>query len=134
MTVAYADTTALEAFTGADAPTGADRMLERASELLDEKVRRPFDVDTVTSLPTDPDVATAMEQACCAQVEYWSEVGEESDIGGEFDRPIGVGHLTMGHMPPELAPRAKRILRLAGLLDTALGLSTSDQFFATQVG
>ena len=40
----------------------------------------------------------------------------------------------MGHMPPELAPRAKRILRLAGLLDTALGLSTSDQFFATQAG
>lgn len=134
MTVAYADTTALEAFTGTTVPTGADRMLERASELLDEKVRRPFDVSTTTSLPTDEDVATAMEQACCAQVEYWVEVGEESDIGGEFDRPIGVGHLTMGHMPPELAPRAKRILRLAGLLDTALGLSTSDQFFATQAG
>lgn len=134
MTVAYADTTALEAFTGTTAPADADRLLERASELLDDKVRRAFDVDTVTDLPTDTDIAAALEQACCAQVEHWTEVGEEHDVEGLHCVAISVGGMTLGHLPPELGPRARRILRTAGLLDAAAGLSTADQFYATQAG
>lgn len=134
MTVAYADTTALEEFTGAAAPDGADRLLARASELVDDRVRCTFDVDTTTSLPTDPDIATALEQAVCAQVEYWVEVGEEHDVEGLSGVGIAVGALRLDELPPELAPRARRILRTAGVLDAPGGLSTADQFFATQAG
>lgn len=133
-TVAYADATALEEFTGTDAPEGAARLLARASELLDDRVRRTFTVDDDTDLPTDTDIAAALSDAACAQVEYWVEVGEEHDVEGLSGVGIAVGTLRLDQLPPELAPRARRILRTAGLLDAPGGLSTADQFFATQVG
>lgn len=133
MTVAYADTTALEEYTGTDAPTGADRLLARATELVDDRVRRSFTLGD-DDLPTDSDIAAALEQATCAQVEYWTEVGEEHDVEGLSGVGIAVGALRLDRLPPELAPRARRILRNAGLLDAPAGLSTADQFFATQDG
>lgn len=119
MTVAYADADALTAYLGTSAPADADRLLERASELLDDKVRAAFDVDDDTDLPTDADVATALEQAACAQVEFWLEVGEEHDTAGEAHVGIAVGNLRVDSLPPEVAPRARRILRHAGLLNAA---------------
>jgi len=136
MTTAYATEADLTAFlpsTVGDVPD-ADRLLERASELLDDKIRTPFAVDTGTQLPTDPDIATALVQACCAQVEYWLDVGEEHDIEGLHHRQVGIGHLQVSSLPPELAPRAQRFLASAGLIAGSAIESTAFRFFATDSG
>lgn len=134
MTVAYATEAALTAYlpSSVDTVPDADRLLERASELLDDKVRRPFAL--AAGLPTDTEIATALEQACCAQVEYWLDVGEEHDIEGLHHRQVSIGHLSMQSLPPELGPRAQRILALAGLLSSTLIDTTAVRFFATDTG
>lgn len=136
MTVAYATEAALTAFLPASVASVPDagRLLERASELLDDKVRRGFAVDDGTQLPTDTAIASALEQACCAQVEFWLDVGEEHDVEGLHHRQVSIGHLSMSSLPPELAPRAQRILHLSGLLTSSGIGTTTGAFFATQGG
>lgn len=117
---AYATLAELGTFTGS-APsdeasqTIAERMLERASELLDDVVVAAFAVDSVTELPTDAGIAAAMSDACCAQVEFWLEVGEESDVDGLAASDVSIGGYS-GKRAPVVAPRALRILRSAGLM------------------
>lgn len=101
------------------------RLLARASGVLDDHVRAPFDVHTDTDLPTDDDIATAMADACCAQVEFWLEVGEEHDINGLAGSRVSVGQLSLERLPPVLAPRAARILGNAGLRPLGVATSTS---------
>lgn len=118
MTAPYASVADLIAFTAAgtlDAITEPARQLTRASELLDATVRIPFTVDADTDLPTDTDVAAAMRDACCAQVEFWAETGEEHDVDGLASTTYSVTGYS-GKRPTELAPRAFRILHGAGLL------------------
>jgi hypothetical protein len=114
--IAYATTAELTAFLadGNDQVPDAERLLLRASEMLDDKVRFPFAIDT-QGLPTVARVKDAMRDACCAQVEFWLEVGEEHDIEGLGGRQVSVGHLNVAALPDELARRARRILHTAGL-------------------
>ncbi len=137
MTTAYAVEADLEAFLPASVGPVADaaRLLERAAELLDDTVRRPFAVDSVTKLPTDPDIAEAMKQASCAIIEYWLlGPGEEHDVEGMHGRRVSIGHLSVNQLPDELAPRAVRILHTAGMLSSSDIDSTAFRFFATQSG
>lgn len=97
------------------------RLLARASELLDDTVRAPFTV--VDGLPSDEAVATALREACCAQVRFWAEVSEEHHVAGMGDMGAGTstGGVTIlgthiGRLPPELAPEARHVLSAAGLL------------------
>ncbi len=115
MTVAYATGADLQALTGQSPPADADRQLERASELLDFYVAAQFDVDTLTSLPTDTTVAETLRDAACAVVEAWAEVGEENDVDGLAGTQVSVGQYS-GSRAPTLPPRAQRILATAGLL------------------
>lgn len=82
----YATTTQLANYLGAAPPLDADRQLARATTLLDSDVLRGawYDVDT-SGLPTEPTVAAAFAEATCAVVEYWGEVGEESDTGSPVE-------------------------------------------------
>lgn len=114
MAVAYAARADLASWLGADAPAQAERMLERATELIDQYVTAPFDVDSTTTLPTDTTVAAALRDAVCAQVEYWLVgVGEESDIVGQRGTVTVAGF--SGAAPVRVAPRAKTILHTANL-------------------
>lgn len=115
MTVAYATAEELAGFVSTTIEVGeADRLLERASELLDEKVTAPFSIDPETGLPSDPALALVLRDACCAQVEYWLVgPGEEHDVEGHAGQQISVGGTSMT-VGPELGPRAKRILAVAG--------------------
>ncbi len=118
MTAAYATVADLLSFTASgtlDDLDDPERQLTRASELLDATVRTPFTVDADTDLPTDTDVAAAMRDACCAQVEFWAETGEEHDVDGLAGTTYSVTGYS-GSRPTELAPRAYRILHTAGLL------------------
>jgi hypothetical protein len=100
--------------TGTAIPADAARVLGRASTLLDSVIRAPFGVDD-EGLPTDETVAETLANACCAQVEYWIDLGEEHDIEGMAGTRVGVGHLQVERLPLELGPRARRELAVAGL-------------------
>jgi hypothetical protein len=110
----------------------AERLLRRASELVDDVVRRPYGTDD-SGIPTDADIAEALRDACCAQVEQWLEVGEANDVDGLAGDQVSVTGYS-GHRAPRLAPRALRILRNAGLLSSAEIDTTASRFFATQTG
>jgi hypothetical protein len=122
VTVAYATSAELQAYLSAATwalidGDDVDRLLERATEIVDDHVRAAFVVDDDTKLATDTDIAAALSDATCAQVEFWVEVGEEHDIAGMGDRQASIGHLSMEKLPPELAPRALRLLSTAGLMN-----------------
>jgi hypothetical protein len=95
-----------------DPPEDLDRLLEQASTVIDDNTRTAiYDVDD-DDLPTDTDVIAAFRDATCAQVEFWITSDEEDDILGPVDSVSLGGVSAKGR---ELAPRAARILRVAGL-------------------
>lgn len=104
-----------------DPPVDYDRLLTRASELIDDYLRTAvYDVDD-DGLPTDTDVAEVLRDATCAQVEFWLASDEEDDILGPV-QGISLGGMQVEYgagpnrtLPYYLAPRAARILRNAGL-------------------
>ena len=100
-----------------DAPSeaAAERMLLRASELLDDNLRTALYAVDDDGMPTDEDVIAALKEAACAQVEFWFAGDEEDDVLGPLvDLTIGTVKATP-QAPLVLAPRAARILRAAGL-------------------
>lgn len=102
------------------APTGAaaTRLLERASTLVSAKVVSGYPVDEA-GLPTETEVAAALRDATCAQVEQWLSVGEDNDIDGyPRDTAVSGGGVAVSRRPSRLAPRARDILRDAQLLVT----------------
>jgi len=112
--VAYATTAEYEAWSGQSAPSSIERLLTRASGLLDATVTASFVVDSDSGLPADAAEAEALRDAACAQVRFWVETGEEHDIDGLAGTAVTVGGVS-GVRPPVLAPQARRILR-RGLL------------------
>lgn len=115
----YATPADLAEYTGEAAPADAERLLRDASDLLDTEVllTAVYDVDPDTALPTDTDVAEAFRDAVCAQVQYWGEVGEESDIGGAV-QGVSIGSVNLQYgaganriTPTTVGPRVVRILR-----------------------
>lgn len=94
-----------------------ERVLQRASEVVAEAATAGYLAD-LDGAPVHTWDADALRDATCAQVEQWLEVGEENDIAG-YSRgtSIGVaGGLNLSALPSILAPRARRILRAAGLV------------------
>ncbi|MFJ8054956.1 hypothetical protein [Streptomyces sp. NPDC096142] len=79
----YASTTQLANALHAAPPLDAVALLERATRLLDSDFLKAavYDVDT-DGMPTDAVVAAAFAEAVCAQVEFWGEVGVETDVSG----------------------------------------------------
>ena len=117
MKPAYATTEELTTYLDGSVPvpSDSDRLLQEASALIDYWAFGTFEIDSGTELPTDADVAEALRDATCAQVRQWIEVGEENDIDGLAGTEVSLGSYS-GPRAPELAPRAKRYLKLAGLL------------------
>lgn len=113
---AYASSADLTVWLDSDTtmPDDVDRLLDRASELIDDVVRQPFTVDTLGN-PTDENVQVILQSAVCAQVEQWLEVGEENDVDGLAGTQVSTTGFS-GLRAPTLGPRALRILRTSGLL------------------
>lgn len=110
----YATVAQYQMWSGLAAPPDAERLLRRASELLDVTVTAPFLVDE-DGVPLDSGDAAALRDAACAQVRFWTETGEEHDIDGLAGSAVSIGGVS-GKRPPVLAPQALRILRGAMLL------------------
>ncbi|MFE0727947.1 hypothetical protein ACFW2X_06785 [Streptomyces antibioticus] len=114
----YSTTTQLANFLHAAPPLDAVKLLERATDLLDADFLRAavYDVDD-EGMPTDPIVAAAFAEAVCAQVEFWGEVGEETDISGPLQGvTIGSVNLQFGagdnrSSPDYYAPKLVRALK-----------------------
>lgn len=97
------------------APEGdLERLIVRASDLIDAHVRAEYPVDT-DGAPTDTGVAAVLQVATCAQIEQWCEVGEANSIDGMAGSQIAVDGYS-GSRAPDLAPRAYNALKVAGLL------------------
>lgn len=94
-------------------PADINRLLARASELVDYLTFGNLDVTIAAQ-------ATAAQKATCAQVEFWIQAGENSDIGREI-RSYSKSKVSIaygGHPWTEkaISSRARRYLFDAGLL------------------
>ncbi len=96
-----------------DAVAEAERLLARASELVDAAVRARYAVDTDGD-PTDATVIVALRDATVRQYEAWLEVGEANDIDGLAGAQVAVDGYS-GPRAPRIAPRAYDVLKLYGL-------------------
>lgn len=115
--MAYATTTDLAGYLGiaeTSLPTDANRLLDRASEFVDYITFNRIDSTNTTHLDR-------AKNATCAQVEYWIGIDESMDIVGSPDR-FSAGSFSYDGKLAELAPRAKRILLHAGLLNVGVRL------------
>ncbi|MEU0332230.1 hypothetical protein [Streptomyces sp. NPDC006193] len=114
----YATTTQLAEYLGAAPPLDSGRLLLEASRLLDRDFLKAavYDVDTA-GLPTDPEVQAAFAEAVCAQVAFWGEVGEETDVSGPL-QGVSIGSVQLQYGagdnrsgPAYYAPRLLRALQ-----------------------
>ncbi|MGW3442174.1 hypothetical protein [Streptomyces sp. NPDC001076] len=120
----YATTTQLANKLRTAPPLDAVELLERATRLLDSDflLSAVYDVDS-NGMPTDPVVAEAFADAVCSQVEFWGEVGVETDISGPLQGvAIGSVNLQFGAPGSSTAPS-----RYAPGISRALATIPSDR-------
>ena len=124
---AYATNADLATWLGAEAPSDSARLLARASTAVDTFLIGVQYVTDDNQMPTDAVVIQAMNDATCAQVEFWlathDELGEQ-DL--DFKRQAPDGGAILERTPsrrPRLCPRAREILQLAFLSPAKPGVS-----------
>jgi hypothetical protein len=97
MSRVYATTTDYQAYTGQAPDADTARLLARASQFLDAEVFRAcyYQADPTTGLPTNSLVANAFRDATCAQVQWWTELGDSTGAAGAGwgTVKIGTAHL-----------------------------------------
>lgn len=120
----YATPEQYTAWSGQPAPSDADRLLARASEDIDDALRAAvYDTDTA-GMPTDQSVRDALSDATCAQVEYQQATGDDGSGAAGRWGSVSIGPVSLSDRRDtpraggdlDLAPRAYRALRRAGLL------------------
>ena len=112
----YATVEQLTAYLPGDAPEDADRLLDRASEVIDDALLTAVYAVNTAGSPIDGDVVTALADAACAQVEFWLASDEEDDVLGPVE-DVSVGGLRIKSAHTNaLAPRAARKLRACPLI------------------
>jgi hypothetical protein len=87
-------------------PQDIDRLILRASELIRRKTYHRTD---------ETDRVEDVKNATCAQVEYWLQIDEASDITGPLG-PMKIKDFSFNSWFTVLAPRARDLLLDAGLL------------------
>lgn len=127
----YATLSELAAFLDSEPGATADRLLVKATRLIDLlTIGSVYDTDD-DDLPTDATVAAAFRDAVCAQVAWWDEQGDTTGSGGATEwGDVMIGKVRLSRrvsqgaggdattVPNRLATEAVEILRVAGLLPT----------------
>lgn len=109
---AYATPVELADYMGLDEPPAdAERLLERASTLINAHVVTPRNITNVV-------VVEALRNATCAQVEWWLATGDEVEATARFVSP-GVAGADLTTTGRRIAPRAIDELAEGGLSATA---------------
>ncbi|MFI9203330.1 hypothetical protein [Streptomyces sp. NPDC053048] len=120
----YATPEQLATWTHRPAPEGAEQMLARASEDVEAALLTAVYAVDADGGPTEQHVVEALRDAVCAQVEWQVALGDDgTGAAGVWDS-VSIGPVSMSGRksgPPaasgvDLAPRAHRVLRRAGLL------------------
>ncbi|MFF3653355.1 hypothetical protein ACFYXV_32565 [Streptomyces sp. NPDC002181] len=113
----------LAVWLGHPAPPEAERLIARAGEDIDSALLTAIYAVDDDGDPLDPPIAEALAAAVCAQIEYWLGSGDDgTGAAGRWDS-VSIGPVslsgraasTAGASGVELAPRAARALRRAGL-------------------
>lgn len=110
----------LEAYTFEPAPPDGQRLLQRATEMIDTYVFGMYEIDSVTNLPIATKVREALRDATCAQVEFWLQTGDEADVLSGHSMVSIPGAMTTSGARTRLAPRAKNALSRANLLQAVI--------------
>jgi len=111
---------------GAVLPARLQYQLQLASAVIDFAMTGAvYDTDPATQLPTDPDVASMMCLAVCQQVEFQSDVDDDTGTKARFDQ-VSLSGVSMhraagtaGMALPPLGPQPMLTLMNAGALPTA---------------
>lgn len=82
--MAYATVEDLGAFLGSEPPSGAQKMLQDASDLLDDALISAYYTTDAEGAPTDPVVMAGFKRAVCQQVEWWTNNGVDSSQTGAW--------------------------------------------------
>jgi hypothetical protein len=112
----------LEDFLDSDpGTTHPERLLERASEIIDGLlVGRVYDVDTA-GLPTDSTVQTKIKRAVLLQAQYMIALGDETGVKGQFSS-LSTGGVSWSRAGDSsaavVAPAVQDFFRVAGLPGT----------------
>ncbi|ARF55999.1 hypothetical protein ACH4YO_23865 [Streptomyces noursei] len=123
----YAAAEQFVAWSGQCAPADVERLLARASQDIDAALLTAIYPTDDAGFPTEAEVQIALAEATCAQVEYWLAIGSDGVTTAEQWDSVSIGPVSLSgrsNVPPtpavvngvELAPRALRLLRTAGLL------------------
>ena len=81
---AYATATDFTNYTGQTATADTPRLLQRASDALDARLIGAYYAADVNGLPTDATQLQALNNATCAQVEYWLATGDELGLSEQY--------------------------------------------------
>lgn len=92
-----------------------DVLLERASELVDSAVTVSYDI-------TDDVMLTGLWKATSAQVEWWFASSDETGFMAQFEAVSFPGALSLSGKQARLAPRARDLLRSAGIMNISVGV------------
>ena len=114
----------------------ADRMIRRASALVENHTITARYATDAEGMPTDERIAEAFRDAVCAVVAWWEETGNASGAAGQYT-DVSLGSLSLrrstsagGHSSAQaarIAPEAVQILATAGLLSQAPGSPGGDE-------
>lgn len=96
-----------------DAPADSDRILLRASEIVEFYCLSGYAANAAGD-PIDEDEKQWLRDAACAQVEFWGVVSEEHSIAGVTTGSMSANGVTHD-MPDEIGPRVLQILDRAGM-------------------
>lgn len=126
----YATPADLADWLGQPAPDDAERLLARASRLLDNRLLLTAVYPTTPDgYPSDPQHAEALRDACCALAAWWLQHGDDGTGAGADYTSVTAGSISLtratgsGGMPrdPRVSPEAVEILRGAGLWRHGVG-------------
>ena len=99
----------------------AEKLLVRASEIIDWATLNRAQIFYEDDPDDDLGWRTTLKNATCDQVEFWLEVGEEHDVAS-MRGSIVSGRLQIHPTPPRLGDRAKQTLINGGLLYRGVGV------------
>lgn len=90
----YATSGDLANYLQAAPPVDADRLLARATDIIDRLTITARYVVDADNEPTDPAVIAALTKATCAQVAWWIETGDEWALGSAY-ASVSIGSVSL---------------------------------------
>lgn len=111
----YANRDSLEAWTGEPAPDNWEQLIRRASTMVGVATRGALYEVTPAGGPADPDVADALRDAVCAQVNAWIIAGVDP-LGESLSAKVTASTIDGASVTLDVATEAADRQRIAGVL------------------